>query len=183
MKRIMGLDPSMRATGCVILQPQRGRRPMRWLTRELNSLHKDPLECGVEQVHLLQAIIEDIHPTVCFIENFAFAGRGNRTVDLAMVQTCLRLAMRSSGVAFYPVAPGTLKKFVLGRGQGQKKAMVAAVHQRWEYASPTHNIADAFGLAMLGVHVLGYKAFDPILNQKMQDSVTLIRSYLTDPSD
>lgn len=181
MKRIMGLDPSMRATGCVILQPQRGRRPMRWLTRELNSQEKDPLEAGVEQVHLLHVILEDIHPEVCFIENFAYAGRGDRTIDLAIVQTCLRLGLRSSGVKFYPVAPGTLKKFVLGKGVGKKAQMVKVVHKRWDYDCPTHNIADAFGLAMLGVHAFGYKTFDPLLTQKMQDSVDLVRGYLTDP--
>jgi len=179
VKRVLGLDPSMRATGCVILQPQKTRRPMRWLMRELNSKEQDPLEAGVEQVHLLKGIIDEIHPEVCFIENFAFKGRGDRTIDLAVTQTCLRLALRSSGIPFYAVSPGTLKKFVIGAGKGDKKQMVKAVGERWDYASPTHNIADAFGLAMIGIHAMGYRAFDPLLTEKMTEAVLLVRGYLT----
>lgn len=175
--RIIGIDPGSVHTGVVVLQPQPDKFPMRWLTRELTATIKDPLEAGVQQHEMLRAILEDLNPRLAVIEDFAFAGRGNRTVDVAVVQTCLRLTLRAHGVRFVAVAPNTMKKFVLGKGKATKSQVIKAIANRWEFATKSDHIADAYGLAMIGIAACGLPVGDS-LSVKMAESVALVLKKL-----
>lgn len=47
------------------------------------------------------------------------------------------------------VAPAALKKFVTGAGKADKDAMCAAVKELWGVDVPSHDVADAYGLARI----------------------------------
>ena len=178
--RVIGIDPGSVHTGVTVLQPQPDKFPMRWLVRELTTKDEDPLESGVKQYEMLRAILEDLNPRLAVIEDFAFAGRGNRTVDVAIVQTCLRLTLRAHGVPFIAVAPTTMKKFVLGKGKATKSQVVKAIASRWDFGTKSDHIADAYGLAMIGIAAAGGNVGDS-LSVKMAEAVALVRKKLDDP--
>ncbi len=176
--RIIGIDPGSVHTGVVVLQPQPDKFPMRWLTRELTTREDDRIEAGVKQYEMLRAILEDLNPRLAVIEDFAFAGRGNRTVDVAVVQTCLRLTLRAHGVRTVAVAPNTMKKFVIGKGKATKSQVVKAIAKRWEFGTKSDHIADAYGLAMIGIAAAGGNVGDS-MSVKMAEAVALIRLKLS----
>ncbi len=175
--RVMGIDPGSVHTGVTVLQPQPDKFPMRWLTRELTSMSKDPLEAGVQQHEMLRAILEDLNPRLAVIEDFAWAGRGNQTINVAIVQTCLRLTLRAHGVRFVAVAPTTMKKFVLGKGKATKSQVIKAIAKRWEFGTKSDHIADAYGLAMIGIGAAGGNVGDS-MSVKMAEAVALVRKKL-----
>ena len=175
--RVMGIDPGSVHTGVTVLQPQPDKFPMRWLTRELTSTNPDPLEAAVQQHEMLRAILDDLNPRLCIIEDFAFAGRGNRTVDVAIVQTCLRLTLRAHGVRFVAVSPSTMKKFVLGHGKATKAQVIKAIAKRWEFGTKSDHIADAYGLAMIGIGATGGNVGDS-MSVKMAEAIALVRAKI-----
>ncbi len=175
--RIIGIDPGSVHTGVVVLQPQPDKLPMRWLTRELTATVKDPVEAGVQQHEMLRAILEDLNPRLAIIEDFAWAGRGNQTINVAIVQTCLRLTLRAAGVRYVAVAPNTMKKFVLGKGKATKSQIVKEIAKRWDFGTKSDHIADAYGLAMIGIAACGLPVGDS-LSVKMAESVALVLKKL-----
>jgi crossover junction endodeoxyribonuclease RuvC len=54
-------------------------------------------------------------------------------------------------------APKALKKFVTGRGDASKDQMMAAIARRWSASITNDNLADAYGLAQLGLTLLNPK--------------------------
>lgn len=175
--RIIGIDPGSVHTGVTVLQPQPDKLPMRWLVRELTTEDEDVLDCGVKQHEMLRAVLEDLKPRLAIIEDFAWGGRGNRTVDVAVIQTCLRLTLRAAGVRYVAVAPNTMKKFVLGKGTGTKSQIVKEIAKRWNFGTKSDHIADAYGLAMIGVAACGLPVGDS-LSVKMAEAVALVRKKL-----
>jgi len=59
------------------------------------------------------------------------------------------------GVEVVEVAPARLKKFATGRGNAGKPAVVSALSRRYDRDFSSDNRADAFGLAQLGMVLLG----------------------------
>ena len=180
--RIIGIDPGSKHTGVAVLAPQPDKLPARWLVRELTTMDDDPLDAGIKQHEMLRAILEDLKPQLAIIEDFAWGGRGNQTINVAIVQTCLRLTLRAYGVRYVTVAPTTMKKFVLGKGKGTKSQMVKAVEKRWKFGTKSDHIADAYGLSMIGIAACG----EPVgasLSVKMAEAVAFVRKKLDYPDD
>ena len=180
--RIIGIDPGSKHTGVAVLAPQPDKLPARWLVRELTTLDDDPLDAGIKQHEMLRVILEDLKPQLAIIEDFAWGGRGNKTIDVAIVQTCLRLTLRAHGVRYVTVAPNTMKKFVLGKGTGTKSQMVKAVAKRWNFGTKSDHIADAYGLSMIGIAACGGPV-GPSLSVKMAEAVAFVRKKLDYPDD
>jgi len=83
------------------------------------------------------------------IEGYGFASK--RIVPAVELGTMVRMALHSCAIPYIEVAPGTLKKFVLQKGNGEKSLMMKEVYKRWGYDTDSDDEADAFGLAAIGV--------------------------------
>jgi crossover junction endodeoxyribonuclease RuvC len=93
-----------------------------------------------------------------FIENYAYAARGNLT-RLAELAGIIKHDLfctwgLAQGEKCFVVAPATLKKYILGSGVGDKNLILKYVFTKWGVDIDNDNIADAYGLARMGVDFL-----------------------------
>lgn len=151
---VMGLDVSASVVGCVVLRPG----PDVVFARELPGIGDgyDRLE---EHYRTVRRVVGSFGPYMVVIEGYGF---GNRVslVPLVEVGTLVRWALREIKVPWVDVAPTQLKKFVTGSGVAPKERMMLSIYKKWGYESDTHNVADAFGLALIGL-ALRYQ-LDPL---------------------
>lgn len=85
------------------------------------------------------------HFTV-MLEDYAFGATG-QVFGIAEWGGIARLTLAQVGNnTIYSTSPGTLKKFVTGKGSAKKEQMLLAVFRRWGREFATNDEADAFGL-------------------------------------
>lgn len=95
-------------------------------------------------------------PVLCVIEK-SYVGGVTSTqtgIDLAMLHAVVLDLLGPLRCPIAYVAPSTLKKHLAGKGGASKAEMVAAA-QAAGYGGHQDDEADAFGLALIGHHLLG----------------------------
>lgn len=107
-------------------------------------------------------LVELHEPSMVVIEGYGQGRHGGvqSFIKLVEVGSIVRLVLWGNGLDWIEVPPQSLKKFVTGRGQlpsgaKGKKVMVGAVQKNWGFSAPTHDVADAYGLARLGLALTG----------------------------
>ena len=124
--------------------------------------------------------IDRWRPALVVIEGYSMGSRVGRLADLGELGGVLKVALWEIGYqedrgTLVIVPPPQLKKFIVGRGNAEKAAVVAAVVRRWQVDVSTDDEADAYGLARLGAALLG--AGGP-LTAYQDDVVRKIRAKL-----
>lgn len=143
--RAMGIDPSTR-TGIAIVEGDK------------SIIHTEEIEfkkcIGLERASKIIGRIKEIHdtykPTIITIEDM-FVGHTSSAIPLIQLGSLIRYNFWLEDITYYDVSPMTLKKFVTGKGTSKKDEIMMYVLKRWGHASATNNIADAIGLAMIGL--------------------------------
>lgn len=147
--RVMGLDTSTR-TGVSVVDKDRNVL--------LGEQVTFPKLRGWERASAIAARIMELHaeykPDLVVIENYGFAN-ANSLVTLVEIGTIIRYFLWQESIPYIEVPPNSLKKFVTGKGSGKKEEVMMYVLKRWDYTSPTNDIADAVGLGMFGLGCLG----------------------------
>lgn len=142
--RSIGLDLSTR-TGLVVLEPGP-------VVRE--SIEVAPKSKGWVRVQeitdTILGTITTYSPDEVVIEGYGFANQ-HTLVTLAEIGSVVRYCLYLSGVAYREIPPNQLKKFVTGKGNAKKDAITLNVYKRWGYEAETDNVADAYGLAAIGL--------------------------------
>ena len=142
----LGLDLSVANTGVVVIDQNN------------KILHKDVLRTkpktstesriiiiwdGVLQVH------NNFKPQFIYIEELAYGARGDAMLELAGVNYYVRTRFTALQIAFKMITPGTLKKFVTGKGTGKKELMLKEVYKKWGEDFDDNNECDAYCLARM----------------------------------
>ena len=70
-------------------------------------------------------------------------------IKLAMLGTVIRMTLHERDIPFVIIAPSQLKKFVTGKGTGEKSMILREVFKRWGINAADDNQADATVLAYL----------------------------------
>jgi len=155
----LGLDLSVANTGVVVIN------------RDAKILYKDVIRTkpktaiedririvfgGVLQVH------EKYNPHFIYIEELAYGARGDAMLELAGVNYFVRTMFVSNLIDFKMIAPGTLKKFVTGKGTGKKELMLKEVYKRWGADFDDNNECDAYCLARMALELEGPKTVKPL---------------------
>jgi len=85
-------------------------------------------------------------PGAAALEGYSFGSKNGRGAagELGGV---VRLAAHDAGVRLLVVPPTVLKKYVTGKGTGDKAVMLLHVYKRWGFETDDHNVADAYALA------------------------------------
>ena len=152
---VLGLDLSLTSTGWAI-DATDGRR--KWgviKTAKRGAARLDYIDDAITR------IVEQEMPDLVVIENYAF-GKSQGLAALAELGGVVRLSLHRMGYRYIAIAPATLKKFVTGKGQAEKAAMMMHCLNNWKVVIDNNNGADAFGLCQFGRCYLdgtGFKAF------------------------
>lgn len=128
------------------------------------------------------------------VEGYAFGAMYNREA-LGEWGGVLRVLAYSAGWDLLVVPPAALKRFVLGKGVGEKNLMLREVSKRYAYDATDDDDCDAYALMQLGVQYQRWGSCDPMQHvpqkwrdlfepkpvkkrdkEKMQASVELLRA-------
>ena len=149
--KILGIDPSTKM-GLVVLDFKRGSGIVETKLKKETTF---PKLRGMERLAALGGdllrIITEHQPTYIYIEGYSFASKHNREIAYAL-GTVLRYFMWQEDWDYTEIAPPTLKKFVTGKGNCAKDLVLKEVYKNWGFDTDNDNIADAYGLAMLGLY-------------------------------
>ncbi len=100
----------------------------------------------------------------------------NSSLKLSMLGGIVRVMLYEKHIPFCLVTPMQLKKFITGKGAGEKSLILREVFRRWEVEASDDNQADAVGLAHLARAVWAQNKLN--LNLTMEDPTSEIEPNL-----
>jgi len=153
---VVGLDLSLAKTGYTIIKDG-GEVLASGLIRSKPTGEK-PVHETRRIVKIAEEIVETIdrlcpkeNPSLVVIEGLAFMARNTSSlVQLSGLNYLVRVLLDQFNWPFMIVAPTTLKKFITGKGNGDKSLMMMTVFKNYNFESLDDNECDAYALAVCG---------------------------------
>lgn len=144
---VLGIDPSLTATGMVTLDERDG-----FFSRVVR-----PRFAGVRRlIEIEQAVAQAAEGiTLVAIEGYAFGAQASREA-LGELGGVLKLCLYECKVPTIIVPPSSVKKFACGRGNAKKDELRLAVYKKWgldEQQLRTADEVDAYVLAQIALVV------------------------------
>jgi len=161
--RVVGLDISIGATGYCIMDGEKGLKDCGVVKTQPKNFASDMERFDQISMEIFSKIGDHGQDAV-FIENYAYAARGH-TARIAELTGIIKHDLYCTfglkpGEQVFVVAPGTLKKYVLGSGVGDKNLVLKYIWKKWGVDIDDDNAGDAYVLARLGVDFLNYTKND-----------------------
>lgn len=135
---------------------KKGRLPV-YLGYDASPLEGRILRCR----YLVNKVLELVRknaPELIIFEGYAFNAKGSSGVSLGELGGILRDKLLDYPEYLFEVTPTELKKFATGKGNASKVQVASALSSRYGVIFQTDNHADVFGLARLGMCILGYES-------------------------
>lgn len=150
--RAIGIDPSTKATGIVVLDGAADTMP----ALVLEEIISFPKLTGIAQRRaIVTAIMERIvehQPDKIVIEGYSLnLKNASSVVPLVELGGLLRFCLQLDGHKWLDPRASELKKFVIGSGNGNKDQVQMFVLHKWGHVSKSNDTADAYGLACIGL--------------------------------
>lgn len=152
--RSIGLDLSCTSTGIVVLASVLASGNPRLLHTETVKVKTTGLQRCSDVAERVLWAMEAFNPEQIVIEGYGGSFKGS-IIPIVELGTVVRYFLRQQGRCWTEPAPTQLKKFVLGKGVGEKEQMMLQVFKRWGYEAPNNDLADAYGLACMGLGRVG----------------------------
>jgi Holliday junction resolvasome RuvABC endonuclease subunit len=170
--KVVGLDVSLRAPGlCVLSGDPRGHVAAEHEPCRAGGRHAGPgaLDAdsaliragedfrGPERLSIVTDALRSwlqsrsllVAGRLYVIEGYAFSAHAAHS--MGEIGGCVRKLVWESGGNLIIVPPSTLKKYLTGKGAGDKNLVMKHVFKRWGFDVDDDNQCDAFGCAMLGL--------------------------------
>jgi len=144
----VGMDPSFNGFAIILLDKDANIIEQRLLTSESKAEPEDRL-IELEKGYEFIPNIVCLH-TVC-LEGPSYMSNGAYALQMGALHFMIRIMLKRRGVNFKVIAPGTLKKFVTGKGNSKKDLMLLKVYKKWGVEFDNDNLADAYGLARMAL--------------------------------
>lgn len=145
-KSIIGLDLSLSRTGVSIFWHK---------SLETHTISIKSQERGTKRLIDLErkvkfALFPFLDKAFVVVEDYSFGSRGRNLFGLIEWGGVARAAISKMGFNVIAVPPKTLKKFVTGSGNADKKQMMNSIKELWGYEAPNNDEADAYALSRFG---------------------------------
>jgi len=142
----VGIDLSFTGTGVVVLD---GNATI--VQQELIST-KSSQETEVRILEIFDKL--SFVPEMCnlesvYIEGLSYASKGQAILELGALHYFIRIFLYQKTVNYKVIPPGTLKKFITGKGNAKKNLMLMKVYKRWGVEFDDDNLCDAYSLARM----------------------------------
>lgn len=145
----VGLDPSINATGVVILDDCGNIVEQK--TFSINNTDKVFEESLIQYEKEIKFIPNILNLGSVYIEGPAYQSAGQVILQMGAIHFFTRLYLYKHKVNYKVIAPGTLKKFVTGKGNSKKDIMLLKTFKKWGVEFEDNNICDAYGLARMAL--------------------------------
>jgi Holliday junction resolvasome RuvABC endonuclease subunit len=166
ISRIIGFDLSLRQTGFAVCNGLvKGKQPQ--ISTSVFSEFKADRTSPLFEVKRLQHVLStlkqlvavanplDKQDTLIVLEGISFGSKGATVDQIAGMHWLVRYWLYQSGYRFMVVEPTRLKKFVLGKGVGQKDLILKGVLKEFSLDLATSDEADAAALVFIGMAFCG----------------------------
>ncbi len=160
---ILGVDPSLRATGYGVI---RVAKP------SPQALAHGTISCpaGWEHsrclLHILQSLRDVLRahrPEVCVVEGLFYAQNLKTALILGEARGAALAAVAEAGLPIYEIAPRKVKLAIVGYGAAQKLAVAKMVQRLLGLAAPpAPDAADALALALTHAQEQGRYSLTPL---------------------
>jgi Holliday junction resolvasome RuvABC endonuclease subunit len=143
---ILALDLSLRQTGYAIIEEDKIIE---------SSIIKSPVNLrGIPRIDFILNRIKELLNNIEFvtIEDYAYSAYGSMT-DLAELCGIIKYYLYKIDKPFFLLSTTALKKFVMGKGNAPKEAMMPAIFKKYKIETKSTDEADAIGLAKLAYAV------------------------------
>jgi len=145
----VGLDPSINATGVVIVDDCANIVEQR--TFSINNADKLFEMSLIKYEEEIGFIIKILNLGGVYIEGPTYQSAGRAILQMGAIHFSTRVFLYKKGVNYKVIAPGTLKKFVTGKGNSKKDLMLLKTYKKWGEEFSDNNICDAYGLARMAL--------------------------------
>ena len=150
---VIGIDLSLTATGCIVLDKGKIVRRQLIKTKPTDNIRKE-----LERLFEIRDSIDIADVKLAVIEGLAFLARNTTAlVQLAALNYLVRERFYLDDIPFVIVAPTSLKKFITGKGNAAKDAMLLETYKRYGVSFTNDNICDAYGLSRIGEALVNSK--------------------------
>jgi len=86
-----------------------------------------------------------------YIEGPSYMSKGSFVLQMGALHFYIRIFFRKKNIKYKVITPGTLKKFVAGKGNVKKELMLLKTYKKWGIEFDNNNLCDAYGLARLAL--------------------------------
>jgi len=154
MKKIIGIDPGLAATGIGIVSGRGGRLSGYSYGCILTS-REETLPCRLEKIFSgLERVLAEEAPHLMVMEDIFSLGKYPRSgISLGQVSGVILLAAAQAGIPAVTVAVREAKQVLTGNGNAGKEQMEKAVRGQIGQNEPIHpfHAADALAMALIGL--------------------------------
>lgn len=172
MSKVLGVDLSLTATGCICLE--NGKIINRQLIKT-KPTDKKPLSELIRLTYIRDTIVTTDVKMVA-IEGIAYGiQRTTSLSQLSGLNYLVRELFYLQDIPFVIVAPTTLKKFITGKGNCAKDLMLLEIYKRYGVSFKNDNEADAYGLSRIAEALINKKVK---LTKIQQEVVKLVKQQL-----
>jgi len=159
--KYLGLDLSLRSTGwCIIKVIDRNPRVFRYGVIQPKKLR------DIERLVFIESVVRRICLTWKIqgvgLEGYAFFSRTGKAMDRGELGGIIKRYFHEAGIPVNIIAPKSIKKFVTGNGNSDKKQMVEVVlaNSGCSFQRITrgrlNDVADAYGVAYMSIAKAGH---------------------------
>jgi crossover junction endodeoxyribonuclease RuvC len=156
MTTALGIDPSTKATGLVHLYAaDKIKVPQTLFAGTLVPKKLAGIDRAQWIVSEIMERITEWQPDVIVIEGYSLNMKNaSSVIPLVELGGLLRFCLKLDGLSWADPRASELKRFVTGKGNSDKDQVMLQVYKRWGFEPASNDIADAYGLAVMG---LAYK--------------------------
>jgi len=152
----IGLDLSLTGTGVVVLKNGKIIKQKLIKSKPAGDNPVDELKRILKIINEIELVLSEELYGIAVIEGLAFMVRNaTALVQLSALNYMIRAVLLKKNIPFIIVAPTSLKKFITGDGKSKKDVILMEVYKRYGVTIFDDNEADAYGLAQIGLALLG----------------------------
>lgn len=144
----VGMDPSYNGFAIVVLDKNGNIIEQKLFGSKTESEVEDRLIELENEFNFVPKIFS-LH-SVC-IEGPSYSSNGGFVLQMGALHYMIRIMLKKQNVKYSIIAPGTLKKFVTGKGTAKKNLMLLQVYKKWGIEFSDDNLADAYSLARMAL--------------------------------
>lgn len=182
---IVGLDPSMTATGLAIHDFVRNTTETHLIKSAAPKTvgkAKPPWDVRFARVDAIVNKVLEIVPSgsLVLFEGPAYSATGQGTHDIAGVWWMISTALRRHGCTILVVSPTSRAKYATGKGNASKDVVLSNVVKRYDFLDiDNNNVADAVVFLAMGLRLIGL----PVENTLPALNLTAMTVVETDYND
>jgi len=143
--KFIGIDPSFTGTGIIALNEECEIVDEKLISTKSKDLTEKRMSQILEEIKKIITGKDDI----LYIEGLSFGSKGQAMLELAGLHYIITMMLYTNNIQFKKIPPGTLKKFITGKGNAKKNLMLLKVYKKFGIEFMDDNIADAYSLARL----------------------------------